>query len=428
MDRLTVALQAGQLDQPVPGGIGRYVEGLLRHLPEAGVTVERFAGGRWRYEAWHRLRRPVVRTGGDLVHAPSLAVPPPGRRPLVVTVHDLAFRTHPDCFPARGRSFHERGLALARGEAAAVLVPSEATAAELRDAGFEAGRVHVARHGIDLRPLTPLEQPGPDFPAASMNPLQHMHPHWQPAEGSMSIAAPADDAAAGAGLGPGLGATPVLGLDPRSYVLFVGTVEPRKGVDILLAAHAALRRKGHPDLRLVIAGPPGWGETPALDGPGVVAPGLIDEVTLDALYRGAAALAVPSRSEGFGLPALEAMARGCPVVASNAGALPEVVGDAGLLVPAGDADALAHALDRLLGDDALAASLGAAGHRRAATFTWSACVAAHLAAYHAALGRPAPPPGRAGNPPPGPAGRPSPGAAGGPPAPGRSGGRPEGPS
>jgi glycosyltransferase involved in cell wall biosynthesis len=183
----------------------------------------------------------------------------------------------------------------------------------------------------------------------------------------------------------------VLGLKPRSYVLFVGTVEPRKGVDVLLAAHAALRRQGRPDLRLVVAGPPGWGETPSLDGPGVVAPGRVDEATLDALYRGAAALAVPSRSEGFGLPALEAMARGCPVVASNAGALPEVVGDAGLLVPPGDPDALAAALESLLSDDSLAASLGAAAHRRAATFTWSACVAAHLAAYQAALGIPAPP-------------------------------------
>ena len=378
MAGLTVALQAGQLDQPVPGGIGRYVDGLVRHLPEAGVGVERFAGGRWRYEAWHRFRRPVVRAPGDLVHAPSLAVPPPGRRPLVVTVHDLAFRTHPDCFPARGRAFHERGLALAAAEAAAVIVPSEATAADLRSAGFEATRVHVARHGIDLEALHPLEALSPQFPLAgsTLNPLQPLHPHWQPAEG-------------GAAGGPAAGAgreTPVLGLEPRSYVLFVGTVEPRKGIDVLLAAHAGLRRAGHPDLRLVVAGPPGWGSPPPLDGPGVVAPGRVDEATLDALYRSAAALAVPSRSEGFGLPALEAMARGCPVVASNAGALPEVVGDAGLLVPPGDPDALAGALGRLLEDDSLAASLGAAGHRRAATFTWSACTAAHLAAYHAALG------------------------------------------
>src|SRR5581483_3694203 len=102
-----------------------------------------------------------------------------------------------------------------------------------------------------------------------------------------------------------------------------------------------------------------------------------------ALYRGAAALAVPSRSEGFGLPALEAMARGCPVVASDAGALPEVMAGAAVL---------AAALDNVLTDDALAASLGAAGHRRAGTFTWQACTAAHIAAYRAALGLPAPPP------------------------------------
>src|SRR5581483_6299234 len=287
--------------------------------------------------------------------------------------------------------FHERGLALARAEAAAVIVPSEATAAELRAAGFDAGRIHVAHHGIDRAPLTSPEppEPGPggpgvapggNFPAPSMNPLQAMHPHWQPAEGSLG-------AAAGAG-----GPTPVLGLEPRSYVLFVGTVEPRKGIDVLLAAHAALRRGRHPELRLVVAGPPGWGQTPALDGPGVVAPGRVDELTLDALYRGAAALAVPSRSEGFGLPALEAMARGCPVVASDAGALPEVMAGAGVLVPPGDADALAAALDNVLTDDALPASLGAAEHRRAGTFTWQACTAAHIAAYRAALGLPAPPP------------------------------------
>jgi glycosyltransferase involved in cell wall biosynthesis len=387
---MRVALQAGQLDQAVPGGIGRYVEGLLRHLPEAGVAVERFAGGRWRYEAWHRFRRPVVRVPGDLVHAPSLAVPPPGRRPLVVTVHDLAFRMHPECFPPRGRAFHERGLALARAEAAAVIVPSAATAAELRDAGFEAGRIHVAHHGIEVEPPGAPERPGPDFPAASMNPMQHMHPHWQPAEGSLGPPGAGSLGLSGAGA-PG-GVPPVLGLEPRSYLLFVGTVEPRNGIDILLGAHAALRRQGHPELRLVVAGPPGWGQTPPLDGPGIVAPGRVDEATLDALYRGAVAVVVPSRSEGFGLPALEAMARGCPVVASNAGALPEVVGAAGLLVAPGDVDALAAALDRILAKEDFAAELGALGRHRAATFTWAACTAAHLAAYHAALGRPAPAP------------------------------------
>lgn len=402
---LRVALQSGQLDQAVPGGIGRYVEGLLRHLPEAGVSLTRFAGDRWRYEAWHRFRRPAVRAAGDLVHAPSLAVPPPGRRPLVVTVHDLAFRTNPDCFPPRGRAFHERGLALARAEAAAVIVPSEATAAELRDAGFDAACLHVAHHGIDLDVLHPPASSSHQFPAAGLSPFQASHPHWQPVGG-----VPGGD--------PSAGPDEPLGLAPRSYVLFVGTVEPRKGIEVLLSAHQTLRREGHPDLRLVVAGPPGWGKTPALDGPGVMAPGRIDQVTLDALYRGAAVLAMPSRSEGFGLPALEAMARGCPVVASAAGALPEVVGDAGLLVAPGDPTALAAALHRVLADDSFAAALGAAGHRRAAAFTWSACTAAHLAAYHAALGLPAPPPAPLPSPAAGSSSAtPSPGPAGSHPAP-----------
>ena len=387
-----MALHAGQLDQPVPGGIGRYVEGLMRHLPEAGVAVERFSAGRWRYETWHRFRWPVVRVPGDLIHAPSLAVPPRGKRPLVVTVHDLAFRAHPECFPPRGRAFHERGLALAKAEAAAVVVPSAATAAELRDAGFEAERIHVAHHGIEL-PTPVTSGAGPDFPAASMNPMQQMHPHWQPAErptGGAGGTPPVAGSTAG-DHGP-----TVLGLEPGSYLLFVGTVEPRKGIDVLLAAHATLRRIGHPDLRLVVAGPPGWGETPPLDGPGVVAPGRVDEHTLDALYRGAAAVVLPSRSEGFGLPALEAMARGRPVVGSNAGALPEVIGDAGLLVPPGDADALANALESVLAKEDFAAELGTLGRQRAAAFTWAACTAAHTAAYNAALGRPAPePPTRA---------------------------------
>ena len=331
---LGLALHTGQLGQPVPGGIGRYVRGLLSHLPEAGITVEPFSATRWRYQTWHRFRAPPLRLPRevDVVHTPSLAVPPTGRRPLVVTVHDLAF----SYLTPRGAAFHRRGLDLARAEAAAVVVPSAFTGAELAAAGFEAGRIHVVHHGID----PPPDASAGDFPGRLSR---------------LEVTGP--------------------------YLLAVGTIEPRKGLDVLARACAAL-----PGVALVLAGPPGWGDVPGLDRPAVRRLGQVSDADLDALYGGALSLVMPSRTEGFGLPALEAMARGCPVVVSGAGALPEVVGDAGVIVPPGDPDALAGALAALVADDDRRRQLSEAGRKRAAEFSWTACVEGHRAAYRAALG------------------------------------------
>ena len=173
-----------------------------------------------------------------------------------------------------------------------------------------------------------------------------------------------------------------IGIEPP-YVLSVGTIEPRKGLDTLAAAVTGLRDR-HPDVTLVLAGPTGWLSVPGLDGPGVRRLGKVDEPTLDALYRRAELFALPSRYEGFGLPVLEAMARGCPVIASDATALPEVVGDAGRLVPPGDVPGWTAAIDDLLGDAGLRADLAARGLRRAAEFSWAATASAHVEAYSAA--------------------------------------------
>ena len=342
----------------MPGGIGRYVRSLVAALPGAGVTPVAFAagprpagiagayvdvgrpGGAVRYDAWHRWRRPVVRAPGQLLHATSLAVPPPGDRPLVVTVHDVVFLRHPQLLTSRGVAFHRRGLEVARREAAVVVVPSAFGRHELLDAGFEEDRVHVAPHGVDLPVGTP-------------------------------------DLVAGAA------ALARRGVHPP-FVLFVGTIEPRKGVPELLAAHAALRG-AHPDLALVLAGPAGWGTAPILTGAGVVPLGGVDDASLEALYRAAVALALPSRYEGFGLPVAEAMARGCPVVVSDAACLPEVAGGAGVVVPTGDVDALAGALLRLVDDEAHRGERAAAGRARAARFTWAASAGAHAAAYATAV-------------------------------------------
>ncbi|MGI8758231.1 MAG: glycosyltransferase family 4 protein [Acidimicrobiales bacterium] len=356
---MRAAVHVGQLLQPVPGGIGRYIGHLLAALPGAGVEPTAFAAGPgpggvgpyvalgWprgalRYEAWHRLRRPVLRVPGEVVHATSLAVPPPGRRPLVVTVHDLVFLRFPEHLTRRGVAFHRRGLALAQSEAAAIIVPSAFGRDDLVSHGIEAGRIHVAPHGVDA--------PAPPDAAARKAVLDH------------------------------------LGVRPP-FVLFVGTLEPRKGVPDLLAAHAALRAR-HPDLGLVLAGGCGWGLEPDLSAPGVTSPGNVDDTSLDALYRAAVALALPSRYEGFGLPVIEAMARGCPVVTTSAACLPEVAGGAADLVDVGDVDALAGALERLLVDDGWNAEQAAAGRERAQQFSWQASAAAHAAAYAAALETP----------------------------------------
>jgi glycosyltransferase involved in cell wall biosynthesis len=333
---LTVALQTGQLTQAVPGGIGRYTTELRNRLPGFGVDVVPFGPHRQHalvYERWHRMRWPSARIGRavDVVHAPSLAVPPAGKRPLVVTVHDMVFEYQPELLTPRGVAFHRRGLALARAKAAAVIVPSNYVARLLVDAGFPTGLVHVIHHGIDQ---------------------------------------PAERAADGV-----TRALERLGVQPP-YVLAVGTVEPRKGLDVLAAAMETIG-----DVGLVLAGGTGWGTVPGLDH--ALRLGTVADDDLDALYRGALALAVPTRGEGFGMPVLEAMVRGCPVVASNVASIPEVAGDAALLVPPGNVDALRAAL-RTLADNDLRRDLATRGRDRARTFTWDACLTAHRAVYEGA--------------------------------------------
>ncbi|HTU70731.1 MAG TPA: glycosyltransferase family 1 protein [Candidatus Baltobacteraceae bacterium] len=153
------------------------------------------------------------------------------------------------------------------------------------------------------------------------------------------------------------------------YVLFVGTAERRKGVDILVRAMDRVQRHD-PSLRLVIAGSRGdgltGGETIAME-----TPGFIDDRTLAALYRDAELFAFPSRYEGFGLPVLEAMAHGTPVITTRVAAIPEVAGDAALYVPPDDDAALADAIARVRGDAALAASLRERGRLRAAAMPWT---------------------------------------------------------
>ena len=357
---MKVALHTGQLLQPVPGGIGRYARAMIRHLPAAGVSVTAFAAGArpsglpqsvpyvdlgWprgsmRYEAWHRLRRPLLKVTADVVHAPSLAVPPVRGRPCVVTVHDIAFVRLPRATTRRGVAFHRRGLELARKHAQLVIAPSTFTRDELLLEGFDREQLRIAPLGCD--PPDPI----PDQVVDRL-------------VGMVGVRAP--------------------------FILTVGTVEPRK--DLGVAADAVTRLRATRDLTLVIVGPPGWGEVGGLDRPGVRRLGPVRWEILDSLYRRARACCLPSTYEGFGLPAAEALARGCPVVASGGGAMAEIVGDAGLLCPPGDVEAFSEALGRIVDDDSVHDELARRGPARASLFSWSSSAAHHASVYREAIER-----------------------------------------
>lgn len=177
------------------------------------------------------------------------------------------------------------------------------------------------------------------------------------------------------------------GLTPGRFLLYVGVLEPRKNVPMLLKAFAQIAAK-FPDVPLVIVGKKGWmydaifAELTALGlAERVVFTGYVPEEDLPRLYGGARAFVYPSLYEGFGLPVLEAMQCGAPVVTTDISSMPEVAGDAALLVKPDDVDGLAEALTRVLSDDALAADLKQRGLARAALFSWERCARETRAVY-----------------------------------------------
>jgi glycosyltransferase involved in cell wall biosynthesis len=367
---IRVAMTVEQCWQPVPGGSGSYIVELAaalatstdidvvglaaRHRSDAApvldppMPVRRARLPRTLlYETWNRLRRPRAEsvTGAvDLVHATTWAVPGT-RAPLVVTVHDLAFLREPDHFTARGNTFFRRALDLTRREAIRVIVPSVATRDDCLMHGIEAERVRVIPHGVRAFPTTESQR------------------------------------AAGAAR---LGVT-------RPYVLWCGTLEPRKNVPRLVEAYARAVREHGLDLDLVLVGPTGWGGAEdeirrvvrLLPEGTVHLPGRLDDLDLQCAYAGATVFAFPSLWEGFGMPVLEAMAHGVPVVTSAGSAMAEFVGSGGLLVDPHDVGAMAEALVTAAG--ARRSDLARAAREIAVQMTWGASARAPAEVYREAV-------------------------------------------
>ena len=298
------------------------------------------------YESWHLLRRPFVEraTGPvDVIHATGIAMPP-ASRPIVLTVHDLAYLDYPQMFTRAGLRFFERAFELALADATMVLCSSLATLARCREAGFDDARLRHVPLGVEITPVSE---------------------------------ALVTDALARFGL-------------RRGYVLWTGTVEPRKNLPTLLRAFAAM--EGLVDL--VLVGPPGWNEDlesilgalPRGVQERVKRLGWVPRDDLAALYAGAGVFCFPSLLEGFGFPVVEAMAHGTPVVTSRGTSTEELAeGGAGLLVDPTDVDDVASALSSVLENEALAGRLARAGRERAMRYTWETTADLVSSAYDEAL-------------------------------------------
>jgi len=347
-------------------GIGRYVRDLIRALAahDRSTAYRLFVAGaprdslppapgpnfqwrptritpRWFARLWHRLQLPLpveTFTGKvRLFHATDFTLPPtlPGTKTLL-TVHDLSFVRAPETSTPVLKAYLDRVVPRSARRATHVLADSQATKDDLIELyGMPPEKITVLLSGVN-----------PEFkPVTDTNSLRAVRQRYQ--------------------------------IPDNPYIMSIGTVQPRKNYARLITALAALG-PAHEDVHLVIAGGRGWLDSPIFRA--VYDQGLEDRVhfigfardeDLPALYSGAACLAYPSLYEGFGFPVLEAMACATPVVTSTISSMPEVAGDAALLVDPYSVEAIAEALGRLLSDSELRETLVRRGIEQAAQFTWS---------------------------------------------------------
>lgn len=334
-DEVTVFTSSWK-DRPAPSTAADLRAPVIdRHLPVAALNY-----------LWHRLEWPSIEAiagAFDVVHAAHPLLIPSRRAARVVTIHDLFFLDHPERTPREIRRDYPALVGDHARRAEAVITSSEHTARLLqRRLGVAIDRIYCCPPGA---------------------------PEWST-----------------------LGRAPNVPHD--GYVLFLGTLEPRKNIGFLLDVFASLASRGRPAPTLLLAGAAGpeareWLERvsrPPLAGH-VEYRGYTPQSDRERLYSGARALVLPSLDEGFGLPALEAMSAGVPVIASNRGSLPEVVAGGGTLLDPTDADAWTRAIERIASDDHWAAEQACLGLERAKAFTWPATAERLRTAYSDAMKR-----------------------------------------
>jgi glycosyltransferase involved in cell wall biosynthesis len=299
----------------------------------------------WEQAAFPRLLRDLA---VDVHHAPHYTMPERASVPKVVTVHDMTFFDHPEWHERTKAPLFRRAIRVAAERADAVVCVSAVTADRLRGRLHPTVPVHVIPHGVDHARFRPM--PSPDD----------------------------EDALRALGVRP-------------PYVAFLGTLEPRKDVPTLVAAFDRMAAT-QPALSLVVAGLDGWGAKAVNGAIGSAANrerirrlGYVPDTAVPALLRHAAAVAYPSLDEGFGLPALEALACGAPLVTTEGTAMAEVTGDAALLVSPGNADAVAQALETLVAGGAEVDRLRKLGPEVASTYTWERSAAGHAGVYRSVV-------------------------------------------
>ena len=292
--------------------------------------------GFWLYESWLRFHWPKVEraTGPvDLVHSTGV-IPASSKAPMIATLHDVAWRHRPDQFTRHGVRIFEQSLAEIRERARLVLCPSAATMLDAERAGIEADRLRLVPWGVEASPVTEDDR--------------------ESVRSKYAL--------------------------PDHYLLFVGTLEPRKNLRRLTQALSMCRA----NLPLVVAGAHGWGEHVGGDTARVQFIGFVSDADLPALYSGASAFCYPSEREGFGMPVLEAMSYGVPVVTSRGTSTEEVAGGAAVLVDPYSVEDIARGIESALDDHQ---SLSAKGLRQAARHRWSETARLTVQAYREVLGR-----------------------------------------